>query len=89
MQRGDILDTAKQYVTKDRDADHGAMEENFSTIGKLWSVYLEVDISAIDVAVMMSLLKVGRIKSNPKHCDNWIDGAGYLACGGELSIKEK
>jgi hypothetical protein len=32
----------------------------------------------------MTLLKLARIKSNPRHQDNWVDGCGYLACGGEL-----
>ena len=88
MQRCEILDTAKEYVTKDRAADHGNMEDNFSTIGKNWSIHLGINVSAIDVSVMMNLLKVARIKSNPKHMDNWIDGCGYLSCGGELSAKE-
>jgi|TARA_R110000824_G_scaffold3361_5_gene15918 hypothetical protein len=88
MQRCEILDTAKEYVTKDRAADHGNMEDNFSTIGKYWSIHLGVDVSAVDVSVMMNLLKVARIKSNPKHIDNWVDGCGYLSCGGELSAKE-
>ena len=85
--RGDILDTAKEYVTKDRAADHGDMEDNFNMIADYWSLHLEQHIDAHDVAVMMTLLKVARIKSNPKHMDNFIDGAGYLACGGELVSK--
>jgi hypothetical protein len=82
--RGQVLDTAKEYVTKDRAADHGNMEDNFNTIGKYWSVHLGVDVSATDVAVMMTLLKAARIKSNPSHPDNWIDACGYMACGGEI-----
>jgi len=82
--RGQVLDTAKEYVTKDRAADHGNMEDNFSTIGKYWSVHLGVDVSATDVAVMMTLLKAARIKSNPSHPDNWVDTCGYMACGGEI-----
>jgi hypothetical protein len=85
--RGDILDTAKEYVTKDRAADHGDMEDNFQRIAEFWSVHLDQLIDAHDVAVMMTLLKLARIKSNPKHMDNFIDGAGYLACGGELVSK--
>ena len=85
--RGDILDTAKEYVTKDRAADHGDMEDNFNMIADYWSLHLEQHIDAHDVAVMMTLLKVARIKSNPYHMDNFIDGAGYLACGGELVSK--
>ena len=87
MKRKDILDTAKGYVTKDRASDHGDMENNFRTIAMYWSVHLGVPVSATDVSVMMTLLKVARIKSNPKHIDNWVDGAGYLACGGELETE--
>jgi len=85
--RGDILDTAKEYVTKDRASDHGNMEDNFNTIGAYWSVHLGVTVDATDVAVMMNLLKVARIKSNPKHPDNWVDACGYMACGGEIVSK--
>lgn len=85
--RGDILDTAKGYVTKDRASDHGNMEDNFKMIADLWATYLNVDVATHDVGAMMALLKVARIKSNPKHPDNWVDGAGYMACGGELAGK--
>ncbi len=42
--RSEILDTAKQYVTKDRAAQHGDMESNLTMIAKLWSVFLETPI---------------------------------------------
>ena len=86
--RSEILDTAKQYVTKDRAAQHGDMESNLTMIAKLWSVFLETPIEPHQVGVMMTLLKIGRIKSNPMNLDNWIDSCGYMACGGEL-IAEK
>jgi hypothetical protein len=89
MKRAEILDTAKAYVTKDRAADHGDMEDNFATIGAFWSTYLGVPVAAHDVAAMMSLLKIARIRSNPAHPDNWIDNAGYSACGGEIVGKHK
>ncbi len=37
--RAEILETAKQYVTKDRASDHGDMEDNFEMIADFWSVY--------------------------------------------------
>tara|TARA_R110000803_G_scaffold184270_1_gene246615 strand:+ start:81 stop:347 length:267 start_codon:yes stop_codon:yes gene_type:complete len=83
MKREEVLDTAKKYVTKDRAADHGDMEDNFRTIANYWSIHLGIEVSAVDVGVMMSLLKVARIKSNPAHEDNYIDGCGYLACAAE------
>ena len=86
MNRADILATASEYVTKDRATTHGDAEDNFRRIADLWNAYLGVDdITSIDVAVMLALLKVARIRSNPTHADNWIDIAGYAACGGEIA----
>ena len=86
MNRADILATASEYVTKDRAATHGDAEDNFRRIADLWNAYLGVDdITSIDVAVMLALLKVARIRSNQTHVDNWIDIAGYAACGGEIA----
>ena len=88
MNRSDILDTAKEIITKDRAATHGDAERNFGLIAAYWSAHLNKNISPHDVAVMMTLLKLARAKSNPKHIDNWIDGCGYLALGGEAAMEE-
>ena len=87
MNRADILATASDYVTRDRDATHGGPEDSFRIIGNLWSDYLGVEVSAVDVALMMALLKIARARGNPGHADNWIDLAGYAACGGEIATK--
>ena len=88
MNRADILDTAKDYVTKDRAATHGSAEDNFGLIAAYWSAHLGRNIKAHDVAVMMTLLKLARAKANPKHIDNWIDAAGYSALAGEIGSGE-
>lgn len=88
MNRSQILDTAKEYVTKDRAATHGDAESNFGLIAAYWSAHLNKNITAHDVAVMMTLMKLARAKANPKHIDNWIDGCGYLALGGEAAGEE-
>jgi hypothetical protein len=88
VNRSEILDTAKEYVTKDRAATHGDAESNFGLIAAYWSAHLNRNISPHDVAVMMTLLKLARAKSNPKHVDNWVDGCGYLALGGEAAMEE-
>ena len=89
MDRSAILDTAKGYVTKDRAATHGDAERNFGLIAAYWAAHLDHPVTASDVAVMMTLLKLARIKSNPANGDNWIDGCGYLACGGEIALGEE
>ena len=88
--RSSVLDTAKQYVTKDREATHGNMEDNFEAIAMLWEQYFncEWSFSPVDVAVMMALLKIARLKSNKDNPDNYIDTCGYMACAGELALRK-
>ena len=88
--RSSVLDTAKQYVTKDRAATHGDMENNFEAVAMLWEQYFncEWSFSPTDVAVMMALLKIARLKSNKHNPDNYIDACGYMACAGELALKK-
>lgn len=85
MNRGDILDTARQAVTVDRAATHGAAEDTFARIAAVWSARLGIDLRADQVAIMLIDLKTCRAWGNPGHADNWVDMAGYAACGGELA----
>jgi hypothetical protein len=85
MSRDDILREAAQAVTVDRAATHGDMEDNFSNIAQIWSVRLGKTVTAEQVAIMMVDIKTVRAWGNPGHMDNWVDMAGYAACGGEIS----
>jgi hypothetical protein len=84
MTRKETLDAALKCVNGDREQDYGSPENNFRTIADLWTAYLRRMISPVDVAAMLSLLKIARIASGHAKEDNWIDLAGYAACGGEL-----
>lgn len=85
MGRDDILDLAKSVVDGDREEMYGKPEESFYLISRLWSDYLDEVILPEDVAMMMVLLKVARSK-NVFNIDNYIDIAGYAACGGEIAV---
>ena len=87
MNRTEILEAAKQAVTVDRAATHGDAERNFGLTATYWSAHLDAEVTPEDVAVMMTLLKLARIRSNPAHVDSWTDGCGYLACGGEIATE--
>ena len=82
--RGFILDEARHCVCRSREEDYGSPEDNFKTIAKLWSAYTGSRIEAKDVAAMMVLLKAARIAGGSRSMDNWVDIAGYAACGGEI-----
>lgn len=84
MKRAEILEQAKACVCGDREQDYGSPEQNFQRIASFWTDYLGFEVNAIDVAAMLALLKIARIASGHAKEDNWVDLAGYAACGGEL-----
>lgn len=86
MNRTDILDAARQCITVDRAATHGDAESNFILISHYWSAHLDVHITAIDVAIMMALFKLARVKENPSHADSYVDAVGYAALAGEIAV---
>lgn len=87
MLRADILEEAKRIVTRDRADAYGSAERNFALIAAYWSDHLDHPVTAADVAVMMTQLKLARLKANPGHRDSWVDVAGYAACGGEIAAE--
>lgn len=90
MTRKKILEKAINCTTGQRQEDYGTPEDNFSRIARLWSAYHgDKCYTAADVAVMLALLKIARIKNSPIHMDNWVDLAGYAACGGEIADRSQ
>lgn len=87
--REKILNIAQDYVSRDRANTHGSVERNFEHIAALWSAHLGITILPYQVALMLIDLKIARAWGNPTHVDNWIDIAGYAACGGEVSNPPK
>lgn len=82
--RQEILTAAAECVCRSREEDYGSPEDSFEMIAKLWSAYTGSRIEAQDVAAMMVLLKTARIAGGSRSMDNWVDIAGYAACGGEI-----
>lgn len=80
-----VLKEAERCVCGGREQDYGKAEDSFKRIAEFWTTYKGVDFSAVDVAVMMALLKIARLAYDPQHMDNWVDLAGYAACGGEIA----
>ena len=83
MTREECLAKAKICVCGERETDYGTPEQSFTWIAKLWSGYLEKELTAQDVAMMMCLFKIARIKNGGTD-DSFVDLAGYAACGAEI-----
>lgn len=93
MKRKEILETATLCVCTDRQGQYGTPENSFLCIARLWEDYLvtkniPVSLTPKDVAAMMALLKIARVATGHGKADNWVDLAGYAACGGELESLE-
>ena len=93
MKRKEILDAALQCVCGDREQDYGSPENSFRAIAALWEVYIQekclgtpamLTILPEDAAAMLALLKIARIATGHGKAGNWVDLAGYAACGGEI-----
>lgn len=64
-------------VVRERGAAYGTPHENFGNIAALWSGYLGKEVSREDVALLLTLLKVARLKTSPQHEDSQVDVCGY------------
>jgi hypothetical protein len=89
MNAPDIANKAAELIGGDRAQTHGDMHAHFAHVAAIWTAYLgrqlEAPLSAVDVPHMMGLLKIARTKSGGVNVDDWIDGAGYIACAGEIA----
>jgi hypothetical protein len=83
-----FLDKANTLVKGQREIDYGDKVKNHSNIAKLWSAYLDTPVTAHDVAILMTLLKVARTKLGAVSEDTYIDMSAYGAIAGEIKFKE-
>jgi hypothetical protein len=92
--RAKFLKQVEGLVCTDRNVQHGDAEDNFRNIATLWSNYLAMrpngPLQSYEVGIMMTLFKIARMVHNPTNQDNWLDSAGYMACGAVIAdgIKE-
>lgn len=86
--RESVLKQANACVNGSREEDYGHPEDNFSSIARYWTIYKGVEFSALDVAMMMALLKVARIQNGKGTEDSFVDLAGYAACAAEVSLNK-
>jgi hypothetical protein len=89
MKRDEILKEAARIISTERADDYGPADESFKRIARLWTAYLDVAVSPMDVANMYILSKVQRTLTSPSKSDTWLDICGYAALAGEMMTNEK
>lgn len=83
--RREILDEAARCVCGNRENQYGSPEDNFKLIAALWGDYLRWEITPVDVAMMLAMRDIAKIKSGTMTRNSFVDAAGYIACGGEIA----
>lgn len=87
--RVEALREAARLISGERNKQYGSPLDNFNRTAKIWSVILNTEVSAEDVAMCMVGLKVARYASKSGYQpDTWIDIAGYAGCGFEVGAVE-
>ena len=84
-----ICEIADDLVSSDRQKTYGHPFSNFTDIGRVWGMILDLpDIPPEKVGLMMVGVKIAREKFLPKR-DNRIDGAGFFKCVDMIHQKKK
>jgi len=86
-----ILREAASIVDGARNDTHGDKERSFDAIAGMWNAYLAArksqgPITPMDVAWMMTTLKMVRSVQGTPVRDHYVDAAGYAAIAGEIGV---
>ena len=85
----DYLTKAIELVSGERAKEYGDKVSNHWNIANFWTMYLGMRVTAHDVAIMMTLLKIARTKLGDRTDDTYIDASAYMAIAGECEKKNK
>lgn len=77
------IEKAKKIIHGERNDDYGPMKEQFNKVAIMWSVILDKNITAEQVCLCMTALKLTREAYKHKD-DNCIDAIGYLEILGQI-----
>lgn len=83
MKQEDCLARATNLISGARHDAYGSWGDNAECLAGLWSAYLGHEVKPRDVAPMMALLKIMRLRLGA-HEDSSVDACGYLALGAEV-----
>ena len=88
-----VLAMIEECVCRDRAAVHGEAENSFQDIADLASIVLrrklKEPLDALDAALFLKCLKMGRMVGNPRNLDNLVDDAGYAVCAAGILLAER
>ena len=79
-----VLEEAAKLICGDRQEAYGPPEAHFAAVAQMWSAYLDHDVTASQVPVLLALLKIARL-GHQSHYYGYVDAVGYLALAEEVA----
>lgn len=76
--------TEAESLIGERGQDYGGIEDNFSNIAAIFTAMTGKDFTAHDVAMVLTAVKMARLRQSPGKADNYLDAINYLAFAHEL-----
>lgn len=76
MSNKSVLEEAQELLHGARMEEYGPPRESFERIARMWSIVLDTEVSAEQVALCMLQMKVSRAMQG-YHRDSFVDIAGY------------
>lgn len=82
-------ETARDAILEERAKQWGSAVESHQRIAEVWSGILNHPVSAHDVALCMTGLKLVRGQIHPAETDSLVDARGYAAIAQEIAAHEQ
>lgn len=83
-----ILDEAANLIVGQRNKDYGDPVENHQHIADIANAITGHALSARDVALILSAVKLARLAKSPDHRDSYVDLCGYTGIAYECAVAE-
>jgi len=95
MKAAKVCTEAARLLDGERAAQHGDAVETQARLAAAWTWWLRCrgllgpnDLSALDTATMLELLKITRRSTGAFNLDDYVDSAGYAGIAGEMAAQE-
>jgi Domain of unknown function (DUF6378)/Domain of unknown function (DUF4406) len=78
------IEAASLTRNGDRQRVYHHPKHDFTRTAMMWSGYLGTEVTAQDVALMIAMVKISRLRATPDHHDSIVDLIGYSICYSRL-----
>lgn len=88
MKRDELLNEAVRITTGDRQGDYGDPVPAHQDMADMASILIGQSVTAANIATIMMVVKLVRLKTSPHKADNYIDLMAYAGIAAECEARK-